>query len=265
MIPHTFEAVMLNGKVDWLGYTAGYLLSIKTRNEDSFNHMSEQAGAAGSDEGLVLAGLRATPSNSLAVDASAAWGLDTFNSALVQVEYTRPLAEDLVLTIGAQYHDQRSVGDELVGDFDTWNVGAHAKLAFWGASVDSMFHQTGDGASIRSPFGTWPGYLSLINLDFDRAEETAWGVKVSYDFGRIGVPGLTASFWFAQGTGAIDPSTGESAPDRRGYDFDVTYTVPKGWLKGLQIKTRAALVGIEGTPGVLPDIRLILNFPLRLL
>ena len=52
--------------------------------------------------------------------------------------------------------------------------------------------------------------------------------------------------------------------DQREYDFDVTYTFQSGWMKGLQIKTRAALVDIQGTPGLLPDIRLILNWPLQL-
>jgi hypothetical protein len=265
MIPNTFEAVLLSGKVDWLGYTGGYVFSIKTRNEDSFNNMSEQAGAVGSDQGVVLVGLRATPWKPLAVDLSTAWGLDTFNTALAQVEYAVPLAKDVALSVGAQYHDQRSVGDELLGAFDTWNVGAHARLALRGAAADFMFHQTGDGASIRSPWGTWPGYLSLINLDFNRADETAWGVRLSYDFAGIGIPGLTAFFWYGEGRGAIDPSTRASAPDRREYDFDVTYTIPGGALRGLQIKARAALIDLEGTPGLLPDVRIILNFPLRLL
>ena len=264
MIPNTFEAVMLDGRVDWLDYHVGYLFGMKPRQEDSFLTMAEQAGATDSDAGLVLAGIRLAPWKPLVVEASTAYGIDTYNTVFTQGDYTLPLAEKIALTVGAQYHDQRSVGSELIGSFDTWNVGAHAKLSFWDTSVDVMFNQTGDGANILPKYGTWPGYLSLINLDFDRAGETAWGVKITYDFGRLGVPGLTAFFWFAQGTDAIDPSTGSSAPDRREYDFDVTYTVPKGWLKGLQIKTRAALVDIEGTSGLLPDIRLILNFPLRL-
>ena len=144
-------------------------------------------------------------------------------------------------------------------------MGAHARLSFWDASVDVMFNQTGDGANIRSPYGTWPGYLSMINKDLDRAGETAWGVKLTYDFKGLGVPGLTAFFWFGQGTGAIDPATGAGVADEREYDFDVTYTFGAGWLKGPQIKTRAALIDLEGTPGLLPDIRLILNWPLPLL
>ena len=41
-------------------------------------------------------------------------------------------------------------------------------------------------------------------------------------------------------------------------------TFQSGWVKGVQIKTRAALVDLEGTPGLLPDVRLILNWPLPL-
>ena len=81
----------------------------------------------------------------------------------------------------------------------------------------------------------------------------------------MGAPGLTGFVWFAQGVGAIDPSTGASAPDQWELDLDLTYTFPSGRLKGLQIKTRAALINIEGTSGILPDIRLILNWPLPLL
>jgi len=63
---------------------------------------------------------------------------------------------------------------------------------------------------------------------------------------------------------AINPATGAHVADQGEYDFDVTYTFQSGWVKGLQIKTRAALVDFEGTPGLLPDVRLILNWPLPL-
>lgn len=264
MIPNTFEAVMLDGKFGWLDYHAGYLFGFKSRNADSFQSMAEAAGATDSDAGMVLAGLRLAPWKAFSVEASTAYGIDAYNSLLVQAEYAIPLAEQIGLAIGAQYHDQQSVGSELVGSFATWNVGAHAKLTFWGASADFMFNQTGDGANILAKTGTWPGYLSLINKDFDLAGQTAWGVKLTYDFKNLGAPGLTAFFWFAQGTGAINPGTGAHVANQREYDFDVTYTFPSGWMKGLQIKARAALVDLEGTPGLLPDVRLILNWPLPL-
>src|SRR5262245_13066803 len=265
MVPNTFEALLLDGRVGWLGYTAGYVFTMKPRQENVFLSMAEQAGATGADQGLALVGFVATPWKPLTIDLSTAFGVDTFNTAFVQAEYTRPLAKDVALAVGVQYTDQRSVGSELLGSFNTWNVGTHAKLSFWGAFVDVAFHQTGDGADIRTPYGTWPGYLSLETKDFDRAGETGFGVRVGYDFSRLGVNGLTAYFWYAQGTGAENASDGSPAPNRREYDFDVTYTVPKGPLRGFQFRVRTALVEQQGTPGLLPDIRLILNFPLRLL
>jgi hypothetical protein len=160
MIPNTFEALLLSGKLGWLGYTAGYVFTIKPREENVFQTMAERAGAANASQGLALVGFQANPWKPLALNLSTAFGVDTFNTVFFQAEYTRPLAKDVVLTVGGQYH-----------------------------------------------------------LDFDRADETAWGVKVTYDFARLGVPGLTAFFWYAQGTGADNTSSGGAAPDRREYDF----------------------------------------------
>jgi hypothetical protein len=93
MIPNTFEAVMLDGKVVWLDYHVGYLFGVRPRTEDRFLSMAEQAGAADSDTGLILAGLRVTPWRPLAIEASTAYGIDTYNSAFLQADYTVPLAD----------------------------------------------------------------------------------------------------------------------------------------------------------------------------
>jgi hypothetical protein len=208
--------------------------------------------------------LRAAPAKGLALDAGTFFGVNTFNTAFGQAEYTHPLAEDVALTVGVQYTDERSVGDELAGAFDTWNVGARARVTYRAAALEVVVHQTGDGSDVRTPFGTWPGYLSLINKDFDRAGETGLGVRLLYDFARLGVPGLSAVFVAAQGTGARNAATGAGAPDRREYDVDVTYAPPRGPLRGLSFRVRVGLVDQDGVPGLLPDIRLILNYALPL-
>jgi hypothetical protein len=91
MIPNTFEAVMLDGKVEWLDYHGSYVFSIKPREEDSFLSIAERAGAADSDAGMVLVGLQAAPWKPLVVEANTAYGIDTYNSAFVQADYTIPL------------------------------------------------------------------------------------------------------------------------------------------------------------------------------
>ena len=57
MTPNTFEGITAGGKVDVIEYLAGYLWKIKPRNEDDFIFMSKRAGAAGSDNGVILGGI----------------------------------------------------------------------------------------------------------------------------------------------------------------------------------------------------------------
>ena len=54
MTPNTFEGITAGGKVDTVQYFAGYLSKIKPRNQDKFIFMSQQAGAVGSDDGVIL-------------------------------------------------------------------------------------------------------------------------------------------------------------------------------------------------------------------
>lgn len=266
MIPNTFEALTLSGKLDWLRYDAGYVWQIKPRDSNDFISMSRQAGAGGDDEGLVLAALTLTPIEGLRVYAGTFYARDVFNTAYGRVGYTLPLGADLALQLGVQYTDQRSVGDARLGQFNTWNVGTGARILWRGLSLGSAVHITGDQASIRSPWGTWPGYLSMIVTDFDRANEKAFGVGLRYDFGGtllpFQVPGLNVFLAYVQGTERMDPATNSALPTTREGNLDIVYNVPA--VKGLSFRFRNAYVG-RGNPDTLKDFRLIVNYELDLL
>ena len=62
MTPNTFEGLTLGGKLGLVEYLGGYLWDIKPRNADEFQSMSEKAGAAGSDDGVALFGVKLRPS-----------------------------------------------------------------------------------------------------------------------------------------------------------------------------------------------------------
>ncbi len=265
MIPNTFEGVMLAGTFDWFEYTAGYLARMKARDEDEFSSMSAAAGAGRTHEGAALAGFRLQPRKPFWMEANTVFGLDTFNTALVRAGYTHALGEDVSLSLGAQYTDQRTAGSQLLGSFQTWTVGFRVALAFFGASIAPAFHRTGSGNDVQTPYGRWPGYLHMITKDFDRARETALGLETTYDFGYIGAQGLNGRFSFASGIDAVNPSTKKAAPDRREYDFDVIYAPPVRWLQGFSFRVRVGLVEQAGISGLLPDIRLITNYEIPVL
>ena len=266
MVPNTFEGVTLSGILDWVQYDVGYVSKIKPRDSNDFVSMSRQAGASGADEGVVLATAMLTPIEPLAIYAANFYALDVFNTAFTKAEYTQPISQDLKLQFGVQYTDQRSVGEALVGRFATWNVGAGMRVVWQGLTLATAAHFTRDEASIASPWGTWPGYLSMIVTDFDRANEKAIGVGVRYDFGGMllpfVIPGLSVYLAYVQGNDRIDAATGSAEPTTREGDLDIIYNLPAE--QGLSLRFRNAYVG-RGESAVVKDFRIILNYELDLL
>ena len=266
MVPNTFQAVTLSGTFDWLRYNLGYVADIKPRDSNDFIPMSRQAGARGGGEGLVLGSLSLTPIKDLLIYAGNFYGQETFNTTFVKTEYALALTPDVKLQLGVQYTDQRSVGDERVSDFNTWNVGAGARVLWRGLSVGGATHFTSDNESIRSPWGSWPGYLSLQVTDFNRANEKAFGFGVKYDFGGtllpFQVPGLSVHLLYGQGNDRIDPATDRHQPTTYEGNLDIVYNVPA--VKGLSLRFRNAYVG-RGNSDTLMDFRMIVNYELDLL
>jgi outer membrane porin, OprD family len=268
MTPNTFEGVTLGGKVDFVQYLAGYLWKIKPRNSDKFISMSEQAGAKGSDDGVIMGGVRLTPIGGLRLDLTEQYGINTFNTVYVEGEYLLPLDQDWKLRFGAQFTDQRAVGDELVAnaaakDWNTQAGGARIQAIWRDLTLTTGFSITASGNTIQTPWGSFPGYLSLIDQDFDRANEKAVLAGVAYDFSKTVTKGLSGYFNFAWGTDAIDPKTRARAPDQKEYDVTIDYRPPflkPTFIQGMWLRVRGAIVDQDNADRLGAQIRIILNW-----
>jgi hypothetical protein len=150
MVANTFEALMLSGQVGWARYDVGYIWNIKPRDSNDFISMSERAGAAGENEGLLLTALALAPIKDLSLYVGNYYVANVFNTAFGKAEYTYNLAEDLTLQFGIQYTDQRSVGDARIGGFSTWNIGGGMRVLWKGLRVGAAVHHTSDDFSIQS-------------------------------------------------------------------------------------------------------------------
>ncbi len=80
--------------------------------------MSEQAGAPGSERGVSVLGLRYNFSDDFHIALVEQYGWDMFNTIYLESDQMFDLTDDLDLRIGAQFIDQRSTGEEILGDFD---------------------------------------------------------------------------------------------------------------------------------------------------
>ena len=268
MTPNTFQGVTLGGKFDWVKYMVGYLWEIKPRNSDEFISMAEQAGAANSDGGVGLAGVQLTPLKGLKFDLSNQYGVDTFNTIYGAVDYLVPLSDSWKSRLGAQFTDQRAVGDALVRNaqdryWATQHGGIQVQLMYQALTLTTAFSITGAGNKIQTPWGSFVGYLSMIDQDFNRANEKAWLIGAAYDFSKVLTDGLSAYMKFAWGTDAIDPVTRRDAPNQAEYDFNVDYRPP--WieptpLRGIWFRARAAVLDQQNARTTGYQFRLILNW-----
>ena len=264
MLPNTFEGVTAKGSLPWLGlgYDFGYLTAMKTRNEDKFKNMAKIAGVEDQTRGLGLSRLSAEPITDLKLYAANYYVPDVFSTTFGQAEYDHKIAPELSVKVGLQYTDQRAVGSQFLGDFHTWNYGSFAGMRWRGLSVGTAFSFTGDDAAVQTPYGTFPGYLSFQENDFDRARERAIGAGLKYDFGSgtllpFRVPGLIVLGRWAHGSDARDPGKSAELPNITEGDIDITYNIPA--VKGLQIRFRNAYVD-EGGQRTVQAFRIILNY-----
>lgn len=268
MIPITFEAYALRGKLGPVDYFAGYVAAIKPKDSWTFINMSERAGAPNHNAGMGLFSLKYGTVDDLRLRASVYYVPDILTSTYGDIVKTFAIVDDLKFRFASNVMVQGSNGLNLLTGqpFSTWSAGVRTDLLWREFSLWGAYTQTGSAAAYRTPYGQWIGYTKQITLDFDRANERAFQVGITYDFAGIGIPGLTFLASGTFGSGALDATTGLPLSQNNEYDFDLMYQVAAKdapeWLKPLQLRGRMAHVDqwSNGTYAQINEYRLILNY-----
>jgi hypothetical protein len=244
MIPNTFEAYAMTAKRGKFEGIGGYVDKIKKRNSGSFVSMSKAAGVTGgSDEGMAMAGVEFNANDNLNMGILNFYTFNVFNIFYSEINYTKALKNKNAFKLSAQFTDERSVGDELLSTspFKTQVWSVEGRYGFKDAVLRAAYSATSERGTISSPYGGYPGYISLMKSDFNRAGEQAWMVGLTYNFSRIGLDGLSMNTKFASGYNAEDFSTGDIRPDQQEFDITLDYYPPAGRpLAGFWLRLRAA-------------------------
>jgi hypothetical protein len=273
MAPNTFEAYMLKGAFEnvpaagAIRYGLGYVARIKQRNADTFISMTQAAGVDDRDRGLVMAGGAVQPNDAFLVGAINHFVDDTLNIFYTEADYHHALGAGVDVRYQGQFTHQQSVGDDLLtgSDFDTSVLGGRVAASCQGVILKAAFSTTDNEDRIRSPYGSYPGYLSLMQSDFNRAGEDAWLVGASVDFVKLGLDGLSMFMNYAQGSHARDADTGASLPDRREFDITADLRLQEGMLRNLWLRVRWSTLHVAGEPRNTDDFRVIVNYVIPVL
>lgn len=262
MVPNTFEAIAVgNTSATGLAWIGGYVDAIKRKNDDDFISMSEAAGAEGSDDGVAFGGVRYIYPDGTQLAAVNHFSFNTFNTFFVKAEKDFVLESGLTLGANVQFTSQSSVGDELIGDFDTNMAAVKLELSNESTTWRIALSSTDDERGIQKPYGNPANYLSVIVDDFDRAGEDAWLIGATHDFGRVGIGDLSI---FGNIVSGDTPDEGPNASaDEIEYDFTLDYRMQQGWTDRIWLRVRAAYVDQDGDfPGAddFLDFRIIVNY-----
>jgi hypothetical protein len=272
MTPNTFEGYTFQGayggKEGGVGfrYGGGYIDKVKLVNSDRFISMSEAAGAD-VKRGVFLGG-GSFSHGWFRIGAIDYYSDDIINIGYAEANYKLPVTEHLGLLVAAQFTDQRSVGENLLlgYPFKTNQVGVKTDVSYGGAILTLGYTRDSEGTDLQNPWSSYPGYTSVQVEDFNRAGESAFMAKVSYDFTRLGLEGVTAYGLFVHGWGRVDPSTKDPVPDENEFDLDLQWRPSWRFLKGLWFRTRYAVVHqYEEPKNYTHDFRVIVNYDFPLL
>ena len=272
MVPNAFEAYMLKGRFEdtsWVGdveYSVGYVDQIKPKVSDSFISMSRAAGVPDVERGLGTAGVLVHPTTNYSIGAINHFVDDVMNTFYAESNYSRKLTDDLDMRFDLQFTHQQSVGDDLLTgtNFNTWALGGRVAASWKGLTLKAAASKNDEEERLRNPYGSYPGYLSLMQADFKLANEEAWLAGVSYNFDRVGLGGLSSFVNYAEGRNA-QTAAGADLPDRKEFNVTADYKLDEGLLRGLWLRVRWSTLDYESVENDRDEFRVILNYQINLL
>ncbi|WFS62009.1 OprD family outer membrane porin [Pseudodesulfovibrio thermohalotolerans] len=235
MLAQTFEAYGLKSSdIDTLELSVFWVDKEKARDTELFKSMTEMAGL---DEqgGVFMAGADWTPGKDLPMRFWNYYAPNLDNTFFTQIKYTFGDPDGVRYGLLFQGVDQRSVGDQLGGDYTTGEVGLMGSLMFAGITFDIGGTVVDGSQGIRNSWGTYPFFNNLMAYYFNRAGEKSLYLGLAYDFSRIGAKGFSANIKTAFGD---TPDSGSNASyDRDEYTLNLNYAFD-GDLEGFSILNR---------------------------
>jgi len=264
MTPNTFEAYMVRGKIPnypkigTLNYVAGWISKIRR---------PRKAAGSNSSKGVATITLRASPNDRSYFGLTNHTNVDNLNIFYGEGSYIWNLPQGVGLRLDGQFTLEASIGEqELPGpSFLTGHLGLRLAASWRKAIFTVAGSWTAADAPLQKPWGFFPGYIGLMQRDFDRAGETAVLIGLSYDFSEVGVDGLSGFFNFAAGFDGREIDSSERFAGQQEFDITMDYRRKHGVLKGLWLRTRASYLHVEGAQRDAYQVRVILNFQVNIL
>jgi len=257
MMPRTFKGLsIVNNSLENLTLSAYYITDSMGWSDDEFITLSkavadEPGGAASISEDNHMAIFGASyniPTDAVKANVQG-WFYtmeDVYRETFFKASLSKKFGETNIY-FNPSYFTQKSQGDELNGEADTYQYGFNTGAVYKGFNVTGFYAKTGDDGLVL-PWGDDKVVIQQV-LASGRAEEDVYAVKAAYDFSRIGLKGLSAYVFYAEYD--VPESTGK---DQSEIDYSVQYAF-SGTLDGLSLRARYADIDVKDGGEGYNDIR----------
>lgn len=261
MLPRTYKGLsVVNNSVDRLTLSAYYITDSMGWSDEEFISLSEAvaaepggASAIEDDKAMAIFGASYDVPADFVKTNVQSWYYnmaDVYSQTFFKAAFSKDF-DGFSLYAKPSVLWQKSVGDELNGDLDTHQYGISGGGKTYGFDITAFYAKTGDDG-IVAPWGDEKAIIQQV-LAAGRAEETATAVRVSYDFGKLGVKGLSAYVFYSDYD--VPASTGKDMTET---DYSIQYAF-SGSLDGLGLRARYADISIDDGEGY-KDIRYYVTY-----
>ena len=267
-IPRTFRGVsVVNNSIDNLKLTGLYITDSMGWSDTNFVSVNQAVAAEYARQGVqvdiadkpvyALGATYKVPTGSAFKVTANLWDYrmpDVFNEVYAKLNLSVPVG-DAELYLTPSYLKQDSIGDETANEIDTYQWGTHLGVKYAGADLTLFYAETGD-QGLLAPWGDEKVVIQQV-YQCTRAKEDVVAARLNYDFGKVGVEGLSAYVFY----GDYDVPTG-MGNDFTETDFSVIYKLDPV-MKGLSTRVRYGHVNVDNGEDI-DDLRLFVYYNFKL-
>lgn len=244
ILPQTFEGGLLTSQeIKHLTFTGGRLEKTKDRNDTNKEDIAlnnKNSRFLGTVEGnhFDMAGVDYKFTDRITGSYHFAQLDDVYRQHFVGLLATQPWGPG---TVGADvrlaFSDDQ--GQARGGKIDNTSLSSLFSYALNGHKLSAGYQQMSGDSAFPYVDGADPYLVNFVQInDFAQADERSWQARYDYDFGKLGVPGLTFMSRYLSGDNVSRAAGGEGKEWER--DTEFKYVVQSGALKNVAVRLRNA-------------------------
>jgi hypothetical protein len=251
MLPNTVEGAVLTRRRDeaqTLDYGIGYLWGFKARDSSHFLPFSDELGVE-QDRGVLAAGFKVMPLEGLTLGAIDYLIADVLNTTFAEADWIIRAAP-MQYRVSVNYTDQRTVGQDLIagGPYETEQVAARFAASYHDATLLVAGSRNGEGAALQGPFGSFPAYTVLDQLNFNEAGEKTIVVGAAYDLSHLITDGLKVQTRYGWAWDAVDAPSGKPLTRQNEFNVELEYLPMSGPFENIHVQIFYSAVELPGNP-----------------